>query len=90
MISNFAPNDEKLAEQLKLVKWYSDDFQMEFGLDKCAKCTFVQWRPTKMDSIKIDINTIQELENQASYKYLGVEEGHQICLQQMYKTIAKE
>uniref|UniRef100_A0A8C4Q1E9 creatine kinase n=1 Tax=Eptatretus burgeri TaxID=7764 RepID=A0A8C4Q1E9_EPTBU len=33
----FAPKDEKLLQQLKLVKWYSDDINMEFGLDKCAK-----------------------------------------------------
>ena len=42
----FAPNDKKLAEQLKLVKRYSDDIQMGFVRDKCAKCTFVQGRPT--------------------------------------------
>ena len=29
----FALNDEKLAEQLQIMKWYSDDIQMEFGLD---------------------------------------------------------
>ena len=53
---------------------------MEFGLDKCAKCTFIQDRPRKMDDIKIDTNaTIQELHNEASYIYLGVEEGHKIC-----------
>ena len=37
-------------------------------------------RPTKTNNIKIDLDrTIQELENEASHKYLGVEEGHQIC-----------
>ena len=50
---------------------------MEFGIDKCAKCTFVQDKPTKVDNIKIDLETtIQQLENEASYKYLVVEEGH--------------
>ena len=37
-----------------------NDFFMikkEFGLDKCAKCTFVQGKPTKMDNIKIDLDT---------------------------------
>ena len=66
----FAPNDENLMEQLRLVKRYSND-------GKCAKCTFVEGRATKTDNIKIDLDTtIQELENEASYKYLGVEEGH--------------
>ena len=43
----FAPNDEKLSDQLKLVKQYSEDIQMEFGLDKCAKCTFMQGKNQK-------------------------------------------
>ena len=50
----FAQNDEKLAEHLKLVKRYSDDIQMEFGPDKCAKRTFVQGKSTKTENIKID------------------------------------
>ena len=39
----FAPNEEKLAEKLKFVKWDSAGIQMDFGLeslDNCAKCTF--------------------------------------------------
>ena len=43
--------------------------------------------------MKIDLDTIhwiQDKENEVSYKYLGVEEGHQICHKQMRKTIAKE
>ena len=63
----FAPNDKKLTEQLKLVKRFSEDIQMEFGLEKCAKCTFVKGKPTKTDNIKIDLETIiQQLENEAS------------------------
>ena len=34
--------------------------------------------------------TMQEQDNKASYKYLGVEEGHQVCHKQMRKTTAKE
>ena len=83
----FASKDKKLAKQLKLVKQYSDDIQIEFGLNKCAKFIFIQGRPTKMDNIKIDLNTtMQELCNEASCKYLGVEEGHQTC----HKKCAKQ
>ena len=74
----FTPNTEKLAE-LKLVKQHSDDIQMEFGLNKCAKCTFVLTKSTKTDNKKIDLDTtMQDLDNGASYKYLGVEEDHQM------------
>ena len=42
----FAPNDEKLGDQLEHVKQYSEDIQMEFGLAKCAKFTSVQEKTT--------------------------------------------
>ena len=51
----FAPNDEKLTEQLKLVKRFSEDIQMKFRPDMCAKYTFVEGEPTKTDNIKIDL-----------------------------------
>ena len=34
--------------------------------------------------------TMQEQDNKASYKYLGVEEGHQIYHEKMSKRITKE
>ena len=69
----FAPIDKKVTEQEKLVKRFSEDIEMEFGLDKCAKCTFVEDKPTITDNIKIDLETTkQQLENEASHKYLGV------------------
>ena len=59
----FTSKEEKLAEQLQLVKRYTEDIEMQFRLDKCAKCTFVQGEPTKTDTLKIDRDTtIQELE----------------------------
>ena len=82
---------KNLTEQLKLVKRFSEDIQMEFGLDKCAKCTFVDGKPTKTNNIKVDLETtIQQLENKASYISFEVEEGHQIYHKQMHKTITKE
>ena len=30
---------------------------MEFGLDTCAKCTFVQGAPTKTDNMEMDLKT---------------------------------
>ena len=65
----FAPNDEKLGDELKLGKPYSEDIPMEFSLVKCAKCTFVQGKTKRTDRISIDQSTtIEELENEASYK----------------------
>ena len=85
----FASNDKKLADELKLVKQYSEDIRMEFGLDKCAKCTFVQGKTKRTDNISIDQSTIQERVNEASYKYLGIEEGPQVQHKKMCKIISK-
>jgi len=86
----FAPNDVRLTEQLKLVKRYSNDIEMEFGLDKCVKCTFVQGRPTKT-----------HMKNQPKYNNIVARQrrimqmpwrrrGPPIMSQKMHKTIAKE
>ena len=55
------------------------------------KCTFAECKLTKMDNINIYLETItQQLENEASYKYLGVEEGdpisHNKCVKQSPKN----
>ena len=36
----FAKNDQQLQGLLNILKQFSDDIRMEFGLDKCAKATF--------------------------------------------------
>ena len=90
----FTLNEKKIDRTDKtssLIKRFSEYIQMEFGRDKCTKCTFVEGKPTKPDNIKIHLETtIQQLENGATYKSLGVEKGHQICHKQMSKTITKE
>ena len=55
---------------------FSDDVNMQFGLDKCAKATFKRGKLAETSSIKIDENTnIEELDQEGTYKYLGVDEG---------------
>ena len=55
------------------MKRFSEDIQMEFGRDKCTKCTYqLKGKPMKTDHIKIGLETtIQQLENEASHKYLS-------------------
>ena len=36
----YAKNDEQLESLLHTVKMFSDDINMQLGLDKCAKATF--------------------------------------------------
>ena len=52
---------------------------MTFGLDKCAKATFTRGKLKSTSSIVIDIDTrIKELDQEETYKYLGIEEGDRI------------
>ena len=41
----FVKNDQHLQGLLIIVKQFSDDIRMEFGLDKCAKATL--WKTSE-------------------------------------------
>jgi len=49
---------------------------MEFGLEKCAKCTIKNGKKVKVANIEIeDGQFIKDLESYTSYTYLGIEEN---------------
>ena len=87
----FAKNDEQLEGLLTTVKQFSNDICMDFGLDKCAKATFLRGRLAKTSSISLDPDTtIRELDPEEMYKYLGVNEGNGINHAAMKEKIRKE
>ena len=64
---------------------------MEFGLDKCSKAKCKKGKLTTTENIQIDVDTtIQELEQEGAYKYLGGNEGDGIQQAKMKKKIKKE
>ncbi|CAI9715280.1 Hypothetical predicted protein [Octopus vulgaris] len=72
----FAKNDQQLKGLLTIVKQFSDDIRLQFGLNKCAKATFIKEKMTETSNVYLDQqNTIKELDPAESYKYLGVIEG---------------
>ena len=86
-----AQSDEELAEQLVVVKGFSDDVRMEFGLDKCAKATFIKGRLHTKQNIKIDDTvTIRGLDQVEVYKYLGIDEHDGIQHKKMKTKLKKE
>ena len=87
----FAKNDQQLQGLLNIVKQFSDDIQMEFALDKCAKATFFHGKLLKAKNITLDtITIIKSLEPKENYKYLGVTEGDVIQHSSMREKIWKE
>jgi hypothetical protein len=56
-------SEEELQKQIQMVKTFSDDIHMEFGLQKCAKIAFKRGKLVHSQRILIDFNRdIQVLE----------------------------
>ena len=83
--------DNRVEGLLNTVKIFSDDIKVQFGLDKCAKAYFKRGKLTKTSSVKLDATTIiLELEQEGTYKYLGIEKGNGIKHAAMREKIRKE
>ena len=90
-LKTYAKTDEEQKGLLTIVKGVSNDIRMEFGLDKSAKATFKRGKLAKTENIELDIDTtIQDLEQEGTYKYLGVNEGDGIQHAKMKEKIRKE
>ena len=87
----FTTNDQQLQGLLNIVKQFSNDIRMEFGVDKCDKATSFRGKFLKAKNITLDtITIIKDLEPEENYKYLGVTEGDEIQQSSMREKIRKE
>ena len=53
----YAMNNNQLKNLLDIANTFSDDIKMEFGLDKCAKATFIKGKLTKTSNIILNQTT---------------------------------
>ena len=87
----YGKNNKELHGLLCTVKKFSDDIGMKFGLDKCAKPTFIRGRLTSTSGIKLNEDTtIRQLDQEETYKYLGIDKGDGIQHAKMNEKIRKE
>ncbi|KAI5731018.1 hypothetical protein M8J77_003330 [Diaphorina citri] len=88
----YANNERRLNTLIEIVKTFSDDIGMKFGLDKCAKVIIDKGKVRQRDNILEEESTlsIRELESGESYKYLGVLEDEHIDQKKMKVNIKKE
>ena len=60
-------SDEQLKELLGILNTFSDDINMEFGLEKCAKATFIKSKLTKTSNIVLyQDTTIKDLDQEGT------------------------
>ena len=86
-----AKSEEVLRKQIQTVKTFSNDINIEFGLEKCAKITFKKGKLIHSQNIVIDINReIQWLEQGKTYKYLGIEESESVQHKKMKERLKQE
>ncbi|KAI5738482.1 hypothetical protein M8J77_007684 [Diaphorina citri] len=87
----FGKNENELKMLLDLVARYSIDIKMEFGVEKCAKAIVQRGKLVITENIKINEEMeIKQLEQDNTYKYLGIEESNEIECEKMKKLIEKE
>ena len=61
----YSKNDQKQVGGLKIVKRFSDDIGMGFGVEKCAKANFKKGKLASTGTIVIDDDIkIQELDQE--------------------------
>ena len=87
----YSEEEKGLEKLIEVVHAFSKDIGMEFGLDKCAKCTIKKGKKTKGEDIEIaNGQFIEELENDATYTYLGIEENAALEHKKLREKARKE
>ncbi len=87
----FTRTEKEMKQALGVVRTFSHDICMEFGLDKCASATFKRGNLKKSSNINLgSAIEIRNLDLGETYKYLGLEESDGINNKQMKDKLRKE
>ena len=83
--------EEEIQKQMQVVRTFSVDIHMEFGLDKFAKIVLKTEKLVHSQNLLLDFNReIQDLEQGKTNKYPGNEESEGIRHQHMKERWKKE
>ena len=87
----YSKTSSELESLLNTVRIFSNDIEMEFGLDKSATLVLNKGKPTQLENVKLPNNEIiKGLSLQESYKYLGILQGDNIKHDQVKEKTSKE
>ena len=90
-IKLFAKNEKELETLIHAVRIYSQDIGMEFGIEKCAMLVMKSGKRHMTDGMELpNHDRIRTLEENETYKYLGILEADTIKQVQMNDLIRKE
>ncbi len=87
----YAKNKVMLEELVGVVKGYSDDIGMEFGMGKCAVLTVEKGvRDDKEAGLELPSGEVMQNVEDDGYKYLGVLQKEKFLYKEMKKKVRKE
>ncbi|KAJ8281479.1 hypothetical protein GJAV_G00068170 [Gymnothorax javanicus] len=87
----YAESEQKLNQLVGAVYKFSKDISMEFGLEKCSKCTIRKGKKVVAENILVgEESCIEDLAEDSTYKYLGIEENAAIEHRKMREKVKKE
>ena len=87
----YAKNEKGLDSLIQTVHVFSSDIGMQFGIDKCATIVVKRGKVITSDGIMLpDENRIKSMNEDCSYKYLGVLESDQVKQKEMKEKLRNE
>jgi hypothetical protein len=95
-IKLYSKTEEGMKSMVNTLKMISEDFGMEFGLDKCAKVSLKRGKISEGGDLPLyDGTLIKELDEDRGYKYLGIlqsdvnnkEKAKDIATKEYYRRI---
>ena len=90
-IKVFAKNEKELETLIHTVRIYSQDIEMEFGIEKCAMLVIKSGKRHMADGMELpNQDKIRTLGENETYKYLGILETDTIKQVEMKDKIQKE
>ena len=87
----YAKNEKGLESLVQIVRIFSDDIGIEFGIDKCGALVLKRGKITKFHGISLPGERVmKELIKGARYKYPGILPADQIRYTEMKKKVEVE
>jgi hypothetical protein len=86
----YARSKSELEELVGVVKKYSDDIRMEFGMSKCAVLSVLRGKRVEEDGLELPSGEVMADVEEEGYKYLGVLQTNTFMSAEMKKKVLKE